>query len=264
MGTGGRWWLPAARVWLTGLLAVGITLVAVLWPTAPMAMATSARFDGTPAVGALFSTTGGQLGTHFCTASVVDSPGGDLLITAAHCVRGYSQTAPKGLAFVPGYDQGSDPYGVWRVNRIFVDRAWAATADPDDDVAFLTVAQPAGHPGLQSVTGAETLAIGRPADGVLLVMGYPGASDQPITCQNRVGWFSASQMQFDCEGFTDGTSGSPFLADVNLATGTGTVIGVIGGYQQGGDTPDVSYAAALGGNAQSLYDQATAQATAAS
>src|ERR1700731_2819824 len=41
--------------------------------------------SGQPAVGALFTTSKGRLGQHFCTASVVDSPAGDLLMTAAHC-----------------------------------------------------------------------------------------------------------------------------------------------------------------------------------
>jgi hypothetical protein len=68
-------------------------------------------FAGTPAVGALFTTSAGQLGQHFCTASVVDSPAGDLVITAAHCVTGTSGT----IEFVPGYDRGSQPYGAWTV-----------------------------------------------------------------------------------------------------------------------------------------------------
>jgi hypothetical protein len=39
---------------------------------------------------------------------------------------------------------------------------------------------------------------------------------------------------------------SPLLAHVDAAAGLGTVIGVIGGYQQGGVTDAISYAAALG------------------
>ena len=53
-------------------------------------------------------------------------------------------------------------------------------------------------------------------------------------------------MEFDCGGYTNGTSGGPFLANVHPATGLGTVIGVIGGYEQGGDTPSVSYSARFG------------------
>ena len=36
------------------------------------------------------------------------------------------------------------------------------------------------------------------------------------------------------------------------------VIGVIGGYQQGGDTPQISYSAVLGANAAALYKTAVA------
>ena len=36
------------------------------------------------------------------------------------------------------------------------------------------------------------------------------------------------------------------------------MIGVIGGYQQGGDTPQVSYSATLGTNAAALYREAVA------
>ena len=61
---------------------------------------------------------------------------------------------------------------------------------------------------------------------------------------------------FRCAGFSDGTSGGPLLADVGPADGLDTVIGVIGGYQLGGDTPSVSYAARFGGQLGALYQQA--------
>ena len=64
------------------------------------------------------------------------------------------------------------------------------------------------------------------------------------------------QLEFDCDGYSDGTSGGPFLSEVDQATGQGLVIGVIGGYQQGGDTPDVSYSPVLGTNAAALYRKA--------
>src|SRR5580704_5562537 len=63
-------------------------------------------------IGALFRITHrGQLsGGHFCTASVVDSPQGDLVMTAAHCVSGLGAGQ---FAFVPGFRDGRTPYGVW-------------------------------------------------------------------------------------------------------------------------------------------------------
>ena len=68
----------------------------------------------------------------------------------------------------------------------------------------------------------------------------------------------AGQLEFDCGAYTDGTSGGPFLADVDPATGQGAVIGVIGGYEQGGDTPEVSYSSVFGANVAALYADAVA------
>ena len=252
--------------WVAGPLWVVLALAAVIWSAMPgpatatlSALVTASPFAGTPAVGALFTMNDGRLGTHFCTASVVHSPEGNLILTAAHCLAGYSDASPATIAFVPGYVDGATPEGIWLVTRIFVDPGWAATQDPDDDFAFLTVAQPGSDTPIEHVTGAERLRIDQPAAGVTRVIGYPDARAQPIICQDRTTMFSPTQMRFGCGGFTEGTSGSPFLIDSGGPAGGVTVIGVIGGYQQGGDSADVSYAAAFGSNVQALYDVAVAQ-----
>jgi len=251
--------------WIAGSLSVGLALATLLWSAVPApaiatlsASVTASPFAGTPAVGALFTISNGRLGTHFCTASVVHSPEGNLVLTAAHCLAGYSDASPGSIAFVPGYVDGASPEGVWLVTHIFVDRAWATTADPDDDFAFLTVAQPGSSTPVEYVTGAEQLGINEPAAAVTRVVGYPDTRAQPIVCQNSTSMFSATQLQFDCDGFTMGTSGSPFLIDPGGPGGGVTVIGVIGGYQQGGDSPNISYAAAFGANVQALYEVAVA------
>jgi V8-like Glu-specific endopeptidase len=223
---------------------------------APTLQTQAAAFAGTPAVGALFTvTSGGGLGGHFCSASVVDSPARDLVITAAHCVGGGGSTQ---IAFVPGYDNGRMPYGIWRVTRVIVDQSWISSADPNADVAFLTVAGPGGA-RIQDITGGERLGIGQPAGQYVRVVGYPQATNVPIRCGNLARRFSPTQLVFDCGGYTDGTSGGPLLEDVNPTTGLGTVTGVIGGYQQGGDTPSVSYAARFGALVADLYKTAIGQ-----
>jgi V8-like Glu-specific endopeptidase len=242
-----------------------IAAATVLWPLASAAPAADTTLAGgvtgpaaaAPAVGALFTVSDGRLRSHFCTASVVDSPEGDLLITAAHCLAGYSRTDPAGVAFVPGYDRGTAPYGTWTVTAVFVDAAWASTASADDDVAFLTVARSGGR-SVESVTGGEQLGTSQPAGQVVRVTGYPDASADPVSCRNYAQPFGPGQLQFDCDGYTDGTSGSPFLARAGTTGPADTVIGVIGGYQQGGDSPDVSYSAAFGPSVAALYADATA------
>jgi V8-like Glu-specific endopeptidase len=212
-------------------------------------------FTGTPQVGALFTTSAGKLNQHFCTAAVVDSPSRDLVITAAHCVSGTTGT----LDFVPGYDQGSAPYGVWTVTKVYVDQAWSSSSSQDDDFAFLRVSQPGSSVPVEDVTGAERLDTNAPASRELVqVIGYPNTTNRPVTCQNPIKQPIADQLEFDCDGYTDGTSGGPFLSGLDPATGQGLVIGVVGGYQQGGDTPQVSYSAMLGASAAALYRTAVA------
>jgi len=266
-----RWFsLSPTRATLVTALAVGLIVtvtpangaagdIATGFVRAVRHLASTSRnsqaFAGTPAVGALFTTSSGRLGQHFCTASVVDSPDGDLAITAAHCVTGISGT----IAFVPGYDNGNKPYGVWTVTKVYVDQAWSSSSSQDDDFAFLRISSPSSSTPVEDVTGAERLATGTPASRQLVeVIGYPNATNQPVTCQNWLREPMAGQLEFDCGGYPDGTSGGPFLSEVDQLTGQGLVIGVIGGYQQGGNTPQVSYSAVLGPNAAALYQIAVA------
>ena len=135
---------------------------------------------------------------------------------------------------------------------------WSSSGDPDHDVAFLVVSQPGQHSPVQEVTGGEDLATGWGPAHLVQVIGYPDSRQRPITCTSRTRAFGAHQTEFDCGGYPDGTSGGPFLARVQRATGLGTVIGVIGGYQQGGNTPSVSYSARFGRAVRALYEAAVA------
>jgi Trypsin-like peptidase domain len=219
----------------------------------PVISTTATSIGGVAAVGALFTMSAGQLGPHFCTASVVHSTQGDLAVTAAHCLNGIQGQ----LVFVPGYANGKEPYGVWTVTASYTDQAWQSSQDPDDDVAFLRLADASGAVPIEHVTGAEQLATGSPVPALVQVIGYPGDADQPVLCTNWARSFSTTQLEFDCDGYTDGTSGGPFLVNASAA-GKGTVIGVIGGYEQGGNTPAVSYASAFGTAVAALYQNAEA------
>jgi hypothetical protein len=216
--------------------------------------ANGVSFSGTPAVGALFTSRNGKLGSHFCTASVVNSPHGDLAVTAAHCMTNVSGA----VVFIPGYDAGKAPYGTWPVTKVYVDHAWSTSQSQDDDIAFIRIGQPGSTTPIEDVTGAETLATKTAVRQLVEVIGYPDGGSQAITCENWTSQPVADQLQFDCGGYTDGTSGGPFLADVNAATGQGTVIGIIGGLDQGGYTPQVSYSIEFEQNVADLYQTAVA------
>ena len=202
---------------------------------------TSVPFGGVAAVGALFTLHGSQLDRHFCTASVVHSAHGDLAMTAAHCLL----TVHGPIAFVPGYANGETPYGVWPVTGVYTDQAWQSGHSQDDDFAFLRLAKEHGGP-VEDLTGAETLGTGLQTAPVVEGAASPDGETAPIECASPATLFDGgTQLQFGCDDFIDGTSGGPFLTQVDARTGQGTVVGVIGGYQQGGDYPSVSYAAQI-------------------
>jgi hypothetical protein len=201
-------------------------------------------------VGALFS--GGVTGSHYCTASVVDSPAGDIIVAAAHCL---SEGPNSSDVFVPAYRNGSAPYGVWHLADVVESSAWTSDQDPDDDVAFAVVSPLDGR-SLESVVGSYTLDTEGVSSGQVQLTGYPEDSNEPISCSGDSTGFSATQLQVYCTDYTSGTSGSGWVADYDPATGSGSLVGVIGGYEAGGDTADVSYSPVFGSDVRVLYDQA--------
>ncbi len=215
-------------------------------------------FSGTAAVGALFLTKKGKL-EHFCSAAVVRSPQEDLVITAAHCVWGKTLGTKGNVIFGPGWHNGKFPKGRWLVMSATVDSKWRADKNPNDDVAFLVVRN--GSQKIQKVTGAETLETGTKLPQTVQVIGYPNSTSEPVKCTGAAtqlkGRKYLHQLVFDCDGYTDGTSGGPFLMRVDKSTGAGEVIGVIGGYQDGGVSPNVSYSSQFLSNIADLYKQVT-------
>ena len=297
LARGGRYPGQSARMLVAAGAGTGVLLTVLLVPAAPSAERLATRLTAvvhtlgfkareagagqrypapagtSAAVGALF-TTGTttsatssstvvavgrgherrRLGSHFCTASVVGSRAGNLVLTAAHCLAGLS---PSQIVFVPEYRDGAAPYGVWPVTRVVVDGPWSASASPEDDLAFLLVHQPGTRASVQSFTGGERLGFGQPPRQLVRVTGYPDNAGAPVSCLNDATPFGAVQLEFDCDGFAAGTSGSALLAGVSPVTGLGTVLGIIGGYQQGGNTASVSYADRVGAVVAALYKRAT-------
>jgi V8-like Glu-specific endopeptidase len=210
-------------------------------------------YRGTPAVGALFARSGGKL-RHYCSAAVVRSPRGDLAVTAAHCLQGRRLGRSGDVIFAPGYHSGRFPYGKWVVTAAFTDSRWRRDRDENDDVAFFTVAQDGRR--IQKYTGAETLAVGVSLPQHVEVIGYPDAGTRPVRCSGLARKLSKGgyqQLVFACGGYLQGTSGGPFLVRTRRAE---EIIGVIGGYERGGNKPGVSYSARFLGNIAALYRQA--------
>ena len=83
----------------------------------------------------LFTRTTGKLLPVNCTATVVESKSRDMLWTAGHCLwNGGYFTQPS---FVPGYDNGRQPYGEWLARDWAVTKAWQENFTADVGVVLL-------------------------------------------------------------------------------------------------------------------------------
>lgn len=248
------------------LLAAALLITAT--PSWPLALSAAHHRPGgaavEPTLGPLFLAGIGQ--PHSCSASVVASASRDLVITAAHCLAG----SGAGVEFVPGYRDGSTPYGVWTAAQAYVDRSWTADQDPRNDVAILKMRRQQRDGrwmGVQDVVGANQLGL-PPSDGATLrVPAYPsGLDDEPMSCQSSL-YRTEGYPSFDCPGYVNGTSGAPFLLPPTPTTPaeadgrSDVIVGVIGGLHQGGCSDATSYSAVFGPAIYQLRQRATAGGT---
>ncbi|WP_420079717.1 trypsin-like serine peptidase [Streptomyces sp. JL4002] len=224
-----------------------------------------------PTVGVLMA--GGE---HWCTASVVDSPRGNVVATAAHCVAPAGEDGAPGevahdglaigeLSFAPAFSgegRGTQPLGVWKVSSIHVDDRWTKWGEDTADFAFLTIEPDEDGRSVQEAVGGSAEAP-QPEwtsgyDRDVTVVGYPESDhnpqNKPVSCttQTRHDEDDPDMLYMSCAGFWTGTSGSPWIADRGGAQPAGRLIGVL----SGGDTDVDSTAALFDERAKALYERA--------
>ncbi|MFD3696176.1 hypothetical protein ACFWUZ_08430 [Streptomyces sp. NPDC058646] len=231
-------------------------------------------FGGIPVVGRMFVMKGA--GAYFCTASVVSSPRRNLVLSAGHCLLG---SDARQVAFVPRYTRAKPrPYGLFPVLRNSAGRAkvWidpryvsrGADRAATLDVAFAQVGPNAAGSPVEAVVGGNRLVTGAAyAHARVTLIGHPSSAARPRVCVNRTTRFTSTDpkipgsfLRIHCTGYPGGTSGGPFLTRYDARTGTGDVIGVIGGWKTGGDTADTSYSSYFGADVRKLYEKAVAGA----
>lgn len=200
-------------------------------------------------IGALFPH--GLSRRHTCTAGVVDSHTGDVVVTAAHCIAG----SGAGTIFAPGYHDGKAPYGTWRVREAFAATPWIKHQDDQSDVAFLLLAPAKGGRSVQSVVGGSRISDRVQPGQTVEVLGYLSHKDHPVACTAKV-YVNEGYPAFDCPGFAAGTSGSPWLVEPATHAAAPLVVGVIGGLRQGGCTAGTSYSAWFTPGTLALYSRA--------
>lgn len=203
----------------------------------------------TRTVGRLYAqNAGGDLGA--CTATVV---GTNTVITAAHCVRtsddgepARSATWDQQLYFVPGYHDGTSPYGGFTVRRVRMAEEWQ---DEGLDVAVLEMNPGADGRTISEVTGVQRISFTAGSGTRTHFFGYPYTS-RLLHCEgdSRRDRRGSALLRIPC-AMGVGSSGGPYIVDLDTAE-AGSVVAV----NISGDET-VSYGTALGSFARRLYAQ---------
>jgi V8-like Glu-specific endopeptidase len=181
------------------------------------------------ASGKLFFNKGTS--TFVCSASLIRR---GVVVTAAHCVANFGQQQfYSGWQFVPGYHNGTAPFGVWSVRQAIVLTAYLDGTDPcavagivcQDDVALLLLnTSPTGdYPG--TATGWYGYGwnnFGFTAIGLTQItqIGYPVCLDSGFLMERNdsFGVQSVSSANNTIIGslMCGGASGGPWLVNFGL------------------------------------------------
>lgn len=187
-------------------------------------VASAGAVDPDPRVGAVF--LGGD-SWHTCSAAVLDTPGGDLILTAAHCLTDGVDTT-----FVPGFHDDAD--NPWHVRTVYLDPRWLTDQDPQADFAIARVSRDDGVTVQSDAGGGLLLGAAPPAGTAVTVTGYPmGEGGGPLGCRGVTGT-EQGFPSLPCAGLTNGFSGAPWTVG-------STVTGLVGGLDGGGCDDDVSF-----------------------
>lgn len=218
--------------------------------------------------GAVAQTTGRVFFTldstdYSCSASTVGGSNPDVVVTAAHCVTDGTGGWAVNWTFVPGYENGQEPYGSFPAKSFFVSSQWTDGTNKDNDVAFVDVGEATVGGVTRSVgdvVGSQPISFkGRTPTAA--VFGYPAVApytgDELDYCAGPVSAdpYGGADAGVAC-GMTEGDSGGPWLSSFDPGTGTGVITGVTSFKYTGQDS--TLYSTSLGQLAQSLYNRAEA------
>ncbi|NIZ93414.1 trypsin-like serine peptidase [Kineococcus rubinsiae] len=217
----------------------------------------------TQRVGKVFFTRAGM--PYVCSASSVDSRNASVVVTAGHCATEGGVPSAK-FVFVPGYANGLRPFGTWAAQQLISTPEWSG-GDPDSaaalngDVAFAVLAPRNGRT-LAATVGSFAISFSDTTSPVS-VFGYPVSTrDDGETLKHCRG-----QRFADTAGTTDrgtncvmagGSSGGPWLAGFDPATGTGTVTSVVSFSYR--DNPNALFGPVFGPSVQAAYTKASTAA----
>lgn len=206
--------------------------------------------------GRIFGTDAG--GSFSCSGTAVNSANRSVVWTAGHCVidpdTGNRATS---LVFVPGYHNGSQPFGVWTAIEADVPPQWSqSNGFPEGhDMAALVMDESSSGSRLTDVVGGRSIVFNQSQQQTFDAYGYPAATPFNGTtmyhCTSSVVTIdqqtSPASLGISCD-MNNGSSGGGWIV------GGDTLNSNVTYYYK--NAPGTLYGPYFGSGAQSLYEQA--------
>jgi hypothetical protein len=189
--------------------------------------------------GRLFIRVGDLHG--YCSATAIDSPTRQLVLTAGHCVNEGGSFGGRrwyrDLLFVPAYSGGKRPFGSFpaRRGKVFAPPQWTRHGNRDFDLgAFLTYPNNRGVALADAIGGGVAIALDRPRRQEYTTFGYPHKYRWMQTCTGRYSGDDLDTLEFPgpptlgiaCQ-WVPGASGGGWLIEEGTAIAGLTSYGVL-------------------------------------
>jgi V8-like Glu-specific endopeptidase len=168
-------------------------------------------------------------GDYTCSASALNSPSKQLVITAGHCVHGGAGgTWMTNWVFIPRYRSGARPFGTFSAKQFRTFNAWINNSNLGRDVGMVTTFPLNGNK-LVNVVGGHGLNWNFPRNIAVLILAYPSnfnSGQIQQWCQGTTSDGGGYTIKIGCN-FGPGASGGGWLMSFNNNTGLGQVDGVM-------------------------------------
>lgn len=202
-------------------------------------------------------------GDSTCSGSVVTAPSGCLVVTAAHCLYDLNTRSwYTNWIFVPDYDDGAAPLGIWYAKYAQVLQAYsiskATSPNWNYDVAFVVMNRLQSYT-IQQITGSQGIVFNANKNLMTYTFGYPAnianaaimsaciSRSLPPTC--NVAGYTGQALR--C-GMGGGCSEGPWILNFNITNGLG-YIGSVNSYTCTTST-NMMHGPYFDSNTKSLYD----------
>jgi V8-like Glu-specific endopeptidase len=197
-----------------------------------------------------------------CSATAVSSQNHSVVMTAGHCVF-LEETGgwARALLFVPGYLNGSAPYGEWPAPEMLAPPGWLQLQTPSYDVAALVTSPNPDGVRLEELVGGRGIAWNVARKLQFDSFGYPAAppfdGERLYVCDSQTGIEAVITPKprptaIGCD-MNEGSSGGGWIIRDTYLNGVNS-FGLVG-------LDDVMFGPYFGDAAATLYQQASVSTT---